>query len=299
MKNWIGFALFAVALTGCEVLVPDNGNDNNGSLGDAGSDVDPEVDADDFVPPEPVEGRTRGADEMPQVLVEAGSFEMGREDAGDESPVRSVTISADFWMDRHEVTVGQWQTCVDDGGCDGATAGTWAELGSCNWQSDFGTEVPMNCVGSVGAEAYCSHVGAQLPTEAQWEYAARGTDGRRWAWGDTEPDCRTTVWSNPRECDKSGSDVVEARVRDTSPWGVRDMGGNVREWVQDSYLAEAYETLPDTDPVYFAEDATHRVHRGGYFGDRNIDNLRATYRHRSFPDTRQPQQGFRCIGGQP
>ncbi len=297
MRLFWSVAFLSVATLGCEVLVPDN-DDNNGSFPDAGADVDAEVDADDFVPPEPVEARVRAADAMPQVRVEAGSFDMGREGAGDEMPVRSVTISAAFWMDRHEVTVGQWQSCVDGGGCDAGLAGTWAELGSCNWKSEFGTEVPMNCVGSIGAEAYCTHVGGELPTEAQWEYAARGTDGRGWAWGDDAPDCRTTVWSNPGECDKSGSDVVEARVRDTSPWGVRDMGGNVREWVQDSYLADAYEMLPATDPVYL-EESTHRVHRGGYFGDRNIDNLRATFRHRSFPDTRQPQQGFRCIGGQP
>ena len=294
--SWFGFAMVAV-LCGCELIMPQEDDDEAGS--DAGMDIDPEVDVDDFVPPDPVEARTRAVDDMPQVLVEAGEFEMGRDDGDDhEAPARLVTLSEDYWMDRHEVTVGQWQACVDAGACDERTAGTWAELGACNWQSEFGDDVPMNCAGSVAAEAYCRYVGAQLPTEAQWEYAARGTDGRGWPWGDSAPDCRTTVWSNPGECDKSGSDVVEARVRDVSPWGVLDLGGNVREWVQDYYLEDAYSMLPDIDPVNL-EPSTHRVHRGGYFGDRNTDNLRATFRHRSFPDTRQPQQGFRCVGGEP
>lgn len=296
MRLFLCLVLALSGLYGCEVLLPESEGDD--PIEDAGVDVDPEVDVDDFVPPEPVEGRTRAADGMPQVLVQSGTFTMGRDDGADhEGPAREVTLSADFWMDRHEVTVAQWQACVDAGACADNLAGTYAELGSCNWESDFDTSNPMNCVGTVGAEAYCAHVGARLPTEAEWEYAARGTAGSAWTFGEVA-DCRSAVWSVPGDCEKGGTEPVESRLRDTSPWGVRDMAGNVREWVADYYLSEAYEMLPDTDPVY-TEETSHRVHRGGYFGDRNTDNLRSTFRHRSFPDSRQQQHGFRCVGGEP
>jgi formylglycine-generating enzyme required for sulfatase activity len=290
-------ALTWTLLAGCNVLFPQDDPEDDTSP-DAGASADQGGDADDFEAPIPVMERVRSIDQMPQVLVLGGTFTMGREDGpAAESPPRSVTISADFFMDRHEVTVGQWQACVDTGSCTGDHAGSADLEGTCNWRSTFGDDQPMNCVGSPGAEAYCAWVGGSLPSEAQWEYAAAGPDSLPWVSGEQEPSCAQAVWSNPGECDLLGTQAVESLVRDTSFWGARDLGGNVQEWVTDFYDTAAYSTLPATDPVN-TTPGNHRVQRGGAFSDRSPDNLRTTTRRRSFPDVRVAEGGFRCVGGE-
>ena len=240
--------------------------------------------------------RLRAVDGAEQVLVPAGTFRMGRDDGpAHEMPLRVVTISRDFWIDRTEVTVAQWQACVDAGTCNAALASDTGERGACNWKSKRDTDHPMNCVGSPGAQAYCAWTGGALPTEAQWEYAARGEESRIWPSG-TEPKCVDLVWSGPGTCVSHYTEPVATRPRDVSVFAVHDMGGNVREWTRDFYAPDAYGRLPAKDPVQRAV-TRYRVSRGGAYLDRNTNNLRASFRHRTFSDVRQPHNGFRCVGG--
>ena len=240
--------------------------------------------------------RVRAGDGAAQVLVPAGSFRMGRTSGPEhEAPERVVTLTRDFWIDRDEVTVEQWQACVDAGGCDAQTAGDVSERYACNWRAGRARH-PMNCVGTPAAEAYCAWAGGVLPSEAQWEFAARGEDGRAWP-AKAAPTCAVVVWSGAG-CVHDTTEPVGTRVGDVSVFGVRDLTGNVREWTADWYLPDAYLRLDAKDPLQSVR-TRHRVSRGGAFVDRNTNNLRASFRHRSFADVRQTHNGFRCLGGTP
>ncbi|MBI4706179.1 MAG: SUMF1/EgtB/PvdO family nonheme iron enzyme, partial [Deltaproteobacteria bacterium] len=120
-------------------------------------------------------------EEPPQAMVSIppGTFEMGSNDGGgDEKPVHSVTVAA-FEMDPTEVTVAQYRKCVSDGGC--------SEPSGCNWEESGRDDHPVNCVDWQQAGAYCAWAGKRLPWEEEWEYAARGTDGRIYPWGNGAP----------------------------------------------------------------------------------------------------------------
>lgn len=252
------------------------------------------------VPPAAVEprgSRTRKGDDAAQVLVPAGRFRMGRTGgAAHEGPERVVHITRDFWIDQKEVSVAQWARCVAEGGCKASQASDYKERGGCNWNSPRPDSHPMNCIGTPGAEAYCAWAGGVLPSEAQWEYAARGDDGRAWPIG-KEPGCSDAAWSGTGgACAITSSEPTGVRALDVSPFAVHDMTGNVREWTADWYVPDAYTRLTAKNPLQTAR-TRHRVSRGGTYHDRTTNNLRSTYRHKSFADVRQPHNGFRCIGG--
>lgn len=137
---------------------------------------------------------------------------------------RRVTIAA-FEMDRTEVTVAEYEACVEAGGCTEAAQGS--RYDACNWKRPGRRSHPINCVDWDQANAFCSWSGKRLPTAAEWEYAARGTDGRKYPWGNGSPD-EQLCWSgrNPRDttCE------VGRYPGGASPFGLLDMAGNVAEW---------------------------------------------------------------------
>jgi len=167
------------------------------------------------------------------VSVPGGSFFMGCNESvdsecdGDEKPGRTVEV-ATFKIDKTEVTAGQYARCVDAGSCssNGLTQGD-----QCNWQKSGREEHPINCVDWNQAVAYCEWAGKRLPTEAEWEKAARGTDGRKYPWGSAG------YGGAGRVANISGSDdgyeytaPVGSFPAGASPSGALDMIGNVWEW---------------------------------------------------------------------
>ncbi|HEX3852038.1 MAG TPA: SUMF1/EgtB/PvdO family nonheme iron enzyme, partial [Polyangiaceae bacterium] len=173
------------------------------------------------------------------VYVPPGVVMMG----GDGVPSRRVTISHGFFIDWSELTVSDYQRCVSAGTCTpaGAHGDTVKEYARyrpmCNAPREDRPTHPINCVDLGQAAAYCAFVRKRLPTEAEWEYAARGNDTRRFPWGDEAPACNLAVRSGcaPRDERSAGTLPVGSRLDGASPFGAVDMAGNVWEWVWDGW----------------------------------------------------------------
>jgi serine/threonine-protein kinase len=232
---------------------------------------------------------TRPSDGMVMVHVPGGTFQMGSIE-GDpdaepaESPQHSVTLDA-FWIDQTEVTNAQFGQCVEAGVCEAPTTCDW---GMPTYVHDKYADHPALCVDWHGAAAYCDWAGARLPTEAEWEYAARGSDSFVYPWGDSPPDSTLLNYAgNVGDTAKVGS------YPDGASWcGALDMAGNVWEWVDDwhgKYPSEA-QTNPTGQPAGEA-----RVYRGGSYAD-DHKCTRTACRYYSSPDNRMPAVGFRCAG---
>ena len=240
--------------------------------------------------PTPVAGETstRPADGMAMVYVPAGEFLMGSPDGEgmpDEHPQHTVYLDA-FWIDRYEVTNDQYRQCVETGTCDAPTSCDWGEP----TYGDAGKgDHPVVCVSWHDAEAYCGWAGARLPTEAEWEKAARGTDGRRYPWGDE--------WDGER-CNTKRADRGDRTPGGTyspggdSPYGCADMAGNVWEWVADWYDDDYYSRSPDSNPPG-PDSGDHRVCRGGSWPPMHY-YARSALRFGTIPDLTTIHTGFRC-----
>jgi eukaryotic-like serine/threonine-protein kinase len=239
------------------------------------------------------------------VLIPAGTFTMGSSDgAANEKPPHEVKLSA-FCMDRTEVTVAAYRACTKEerNGVRCGAAGGESFNSSCNWEKTDREQHPINCVSWTQAEAYCKWAGGGLPTEAQWEYAARGADGRKYPWGPALP-------SNQLGWDGEGNDLGRGKRESTcpvgshtagvSPFGVQDMSGNVWEWVADwyaPYLAEGKMILEDPTGPDKPGSESRRVVRGGAWGDVDASWVRAANRHRVGVSFRDDDVGFRCSRG--
>lgn len=235
------------------------------------------------------------------VCVRAGPFIQGStEGEEDEQPQRTVTLSA-FWIDRLEVTASQYAACMDDGACV-ATMGherctvTALLLGEAEL-----ADHPASCISWLAARDYCTWAGKRLPTEAEWEKAARGEDGRTYPWGDEPPTCERAVMQEVEGepgCGADGLWPVGSRPSGASPYGAMDMAGNVAEWVNDFYDWQYYEEAPDVDPPgpeasTFPGPTVQHVRRGGWFSDAE-DGLRSAHRARGSATAEGVHLGFRC-----
>lgn len=163
------------------------------------------------------------------VLVPAGTVTMGNPRYADEVPLHDVTLARPYCIDRHEVTVEAYDRCLHAGAC--SAPRVWL---FCN-HVDSPREVqqhPQNCIDWHQSHAYCGWVNKRLPTEPEWEYAARGPEGRKFPWGNEEPDATRMHWSGAGGKRKASTAPVATHPGDVSPFGVLDMGGNVSEWVE-------------------------------------------------------------------
>ncbi len=257
----------------------------------------------------------REPDRMPMVYVPAGEFLMGSLEndvmaGNDEKPQILVQMSA-FYIDRYEVSVGQYAAFLTQLGryeraCNrqdcawpreriGATSyliQSQAPDGSLLFTALRGFEdYPINHVSWYGAAAYCEWVGARLPTEAEWEYAARGTDGRIYPWGNDPPNQLVAVFNSDTYDNLKPVDALPGGV---SPFGVYGMAGSMWEWVADWYDPAYYSKSPAVDPKGPSVGLT-KVMRGGAWPNNNLaDRIRAANRLGVEPNFISSTVGFRC-----
>lgn len=225
------------------------------------------------------------------VWVPAGTFVMGSEQGNyDELPVREVHLDG-FYIDKYEITWRQWK----------ASGLEWSEVSSGKKKipepPDWGIREgdPVLNVNWRDAQDYAAAVGKRLPTEAEWEKAARGTDGREFPWGDKWPNFEQATWVEhptaldwiaPADCCRAGA----------SPYGAVNMAGNAQEWVEDVYAPFFYKTAPRANPVNRESDEpiARRVVRGGAFVH-EVEALRSPDRYWQYEIEEAPYIGFRLV----
>ncbi len=223
----------------------------------------------------------RPADGMVMVFVPAGEFSMGSDQHDDEQPVHLVNVDA-FWIDQTEVTGAMYALCVEAGACQPTDPGTTEQLDN----------APILFATWSDAQTYCAWTGGRLPTEAEWEYAARGTDSRIYPWGNEAVDCSlVNYWGQDGGC-VGQANIVGSLPGGKSPYGALDMSGNVWEWVSDWYAPGYYADSPSENPQGPAE-GIYRVIRGGSWATTE-DKVRAADRNREEASGRHNDIGFRC-----
>jgi serine/threonine-protein kinase len=262
----------------------------------------------------PAETTTRvsAKDQMVEIFIPAGEFIMGSDSpeskqgisggrAYPEGPQHTVTLPG-YWIDKFEVTNGQYALCVADGACEPPTVNNSYSHEHYFDNPDF-ANYPVIFVNWFKALSYCEWAGRRLPTEAEWEKAARGTDGRLYPWGNDpisgeyanfcDVGCLRTH-ANPAYDDGYPETApVGSFPKGASPYGLMDMAGNVWEWTS---------TIPNPYP-YDAADGREeypgyeQVWRGGPWSN-GVWYQRASTRYRSIPDYRYYNLGFRCASSE-
>lgn len=221
-----------------------------------------------------------GPDGGKMVWVPAGEFTMGSEDGGkNERPSHRVQITRGFWLGKCEVTVAQWLRYCRD-----AQVLLQVHIIAPN------NEHPMMGANYDDVAGYCRFYGLALPTEAQWEWAARGPEGRQYPWGNQ--------WDASKCCNNDNAGPTAATfpvgtfLQGASWCGALDMAGNLAEWCSDWYAPDYYAHSPQADPKG-PEIGTERVQRGGYcFGD--AEECRSAYRFSDDPKNRDGAGGLRA-----
>jgi len=247
--------------------------------------------------------KTNLKDGAEMVWVPAGDFLMGSVDADieelirrrpklraslfdDEKPQHKVYLDG-YWIYKYTVTAGQYRKYCAETGRKMPEQPDWSTV-----------DHPVVNVTWYDASAYAQWAGAQLPTEAQWEKAARGTDGRRYPWGDLWNEEMCNNFSDTNAIGKGYHGLCATPGGSypacVSPYGAQDMAGNVWEWCQDIYDKNYYANSPATNPTG-PEKGEFRVLRGGAWGSSSI-TVRSACRLRESPDnTLHDDGGFRCV----
>ena len=256
-------------------------------------------------------------DGMTLVFIPAGSFIMGGNAQAafdlcqnyhsdcelkwftDEEPQHTVYLDA-YWIDQTEVTTSMYEKCVKSGVCQAPRDKT-SYTGAKYYGTAAFANYPVINVSWDMAKSYCEWAGRRLPTEAEWEKAARGTDGRIYPWGNAFED--TAVNFCDRNCPMdwaldlfndgyAGVSPVASYPSGQSPYGIYDMAGNIFEWVNDWYSQSYYQHSPDSNPLG-PSTGTERARRGGAWF--NVEyRVRTSYRDSYDPLDSFNDMGFRC-----
>ena len=224
------------------------------------------------------------------VLIPGGTFQRGADDGLPNSrPMRSLYVSS-FWIDQYEVTNKQYHQCVQAGVCSPPKARE-------AFDNPDRAQHPVMNITWLQARTYCHWTGQRLPTEAEWEKAARGIDGRRYSWGNQEDPLRD--WLNPHENGMNGHGTlpVGSLSDNSSPYGVVDLVGNVWEWVNDWYAKDYYNLAPSRNPQGPIR-GSFRVLRGGDWSQSPLE-LQTSYRGWDEMTYWAPKLGFRCAADIP
>ena len=243
-----------------------------------------------------------GDAEITMVWIEPGTFEMGA-DSGDNSPQHPVEISKGFWLGMHEVTQGQWYEVM---GTTPWAGQDWALEDSVAWHPSYpATYISWDDVQEFIARLNEAEGGRyyRLPTEAEWEYACRAGTPTDWPWsfGDDWNELTNYAWyalntRNPEFPSEKYAQVVN--LKRANPWGLRDMHGNVAEWVQDLYDPGYYSISPQADPLGplwppTSNSDPNRVVRGGSF--KTVEDTESASRGYHSPSTLSAEIGFRLV----
>jgi formylglycine-generating enzyme required for sulfatase activity len=264
----------------------------------------------------------RPSDGMQLVYVPSGQFKMGSDEEDidfalqlcseyiddcqrgwyeDQQPSHIVSLDG-FWIDKYEVTNAQYQKCVEASVCHAPITCNWGEP---TYGEGDNIDHPVVCVNWQGAHDYCQWAGGRLPTEAEWEYAARGPDANLFPWGDTfdgslanscDVNC-TFDWKFSGYDDGYEQTAPVGSYPDGISWcGAEDMAGNVWEWVSDWYDSNYYSVSPAANPGG-PNSGEHRVARGGSWRDGSNGELHlaAMRFYPGIPSLRVSTVGFRCV----
>ena len=236
------------------------------------------------------------------VFVPADSFQMGcdplHNNVGScypaQLPLHTISLSA-FWMDKYEVTIKQYKECVADNVC--LVPEDWSSNTRDNYYTDPKyANYPVVYVTRDQAAMYCAWTGGVIPSEAQWEKAARGRSPRAFPWGDSPADCSKANYAPNAYgdvfCENDTSQVGNYPLG-ASPYGAMDMAGNVLEWVKDNYSDTYYSTSPASEPSG-PESTGWATYRGGSYYD-SSSPLGTDYRFMDLPDEAYNSLGFRCL----
>jgi formylglycine-generating enzyme required for sulfatase activity len=224
-----------------------------------------------------------GKDGAPAVFIPAGSFIVGDDE---NSPRREIFVDA-FYMDKYEVTVGRYAGFLKATG-NVKIPEQWDTVDLQN-----GAELPVVGVDWQDADSYCRWAGRRLPTEAEWERAARGNDERKYPWGNDAPSTEHAKFARPYKNSvyKDGVARVGTYPKGVSPFGIYELSGNVWEWVSDWYV-ESFHPDSARNPKG-PDKGTHKVMRGGGWYDQS-DRITTTKRIYADPVQRDDEVGFRC-----
>ncbi len=255
------------------------------------------------------------------LAIPGGSFFMGNDEGmATEKPMHQVVL-APYCIDEFEVTVDRYKSCSDGGRCKRARiTNEWDGITDkdhkvfdplCNARDPEGRgRHPINCVDWEMAAKFCAEQGGRLPTEAEWEFAARGPDGRKYPWGDDDPSAglmnacgkECLAWGRKNGVDEKAMYAEDDGFPNTAPvgsfpkgasrYGLQDVVGNVWEWVADWYgdYSKDEQKAP-TGPA----DGTERVIRGGAWNGSYPSWVRPTFRTRHSPSDLSFGIGFRCV----
>jgi len=289
----VGFVLVAIslALTGCAEPEPHDTDFEEAPTSTLPPEEEDTATMAPTLTPTPALGigstMIREKDGMEIVYVSEGTFTMGSDRFDNERPIHEVYLDA-YWIDKYEVTNAQYAQCVAAGGCTAPYSTDSYTRGGYYNNEDY-ADYPVIYVDWFQADAYCTWAGGSLPTEAQWEKAARGTDGRTYPWGEASLTCNLANYTN---CEGDTS-AVGSYPDGASPYGAMDMAGNVWEWVADWYNRGYYANSPSANPTGPAS-GDYRVLRGGSWFVLDNYEVRAAYRFWVDPDYYWYLNGFRC-----